>query len=134
MPFFYRVGTGIGDVTDTAVGLPLQGMADQRQRATGVESHLYARAFVVADPTTHACVAIVVADIWSGTRRVKDGVIRRLARLPGTPFAEENVLLAGTHTHSGPGGFSGHRFYDYTDGGCVRPWWRASWRVVDRLV
>lgn len=118
MPFFYRVGTGIGDVTDTAVGLPLQGMADQRQKSTGVESHLYARAFVLTDPTTDACVAIIVADVWSGTRRVKEGVIRRLARLSATPLEDENVLLAGTHTHSGPGGFSGHKLYDYTDGGC----------------
>lgn len=46
MPFFYRVGTGIGDVTDLAVGLLLQGMADQRRKSTGVESHLYAQAFV----------------------------------------------------------------------------------------
>ena len=34
-----------------------------------------------------------------------------------SPFGEENLLLAGTHTHSAPGGFSGMLLYDYTDGG-----------------
>jgi hypothetical protein len=70
-------------------------MADRGQKSTGVESHLYARAFVVSDVTRGACVGIVVADIWSGTRRVKEGVIRRLARLPCGSF------LRGEHTAGG---------------------------------
>ena len=49
MPVSYEIGTGIGEVTDPAVGLPLQGMVDEDQIATGVESPLYARAFVVAE-------------------------------------------------------------------------------------
>ena len=50
MPVSYEIGTGIGEVTDPAVGLPLQGMVDKDQIATGVESPLYARAFLVAEP------------------------------------------------------------------------------------
>ena len=82
MPVSYYIGTGIGEVTDPAVGLPLQGLADSTQLATGVESLLYARAFVVAQPppaATGGCVVIIVADIWAGTRRLKDGVLKRLA-------------------------------------------------------
>jgi neutral ceramidase len=123
MPFVdggrpYRVGTGIAEVTDPAVGLPLQGMADRRQISTGVESPLFARAFVVADAPGSAHVAIIVADIWAATRRIKDTVVGRLAARYGALFTEENVLLAGTHTHSAPGGFSGMLLYDYTNGGC----------------
>ncbi len=119
----YNIGTGIGEVTDPAVGLPLQGMADKNQIATAVESPLYARAFVVADPlsaTAAGRVAIVVADIWSGTRRVKDAVVARLAAALGGMYTDENVLLAGTHTHSAPGGFSGTLLYDFdfARGGC----------------
>ena len=40
----------MAEVTDPAVGLPLQGMADSHQISTGVDTPLYARAFVVADP------------------------------------------------------------------------------------
>jgi neutral ceramidase len=119
----YNIGTGIGEVTDPAVGLPLQGMADKNQIAAGVESRLYARAFVVAQPPSAAaggCVVIIVADIWAGTRRVKDGVLERLAATHESLYTEENVLLAGTHTHSAPGGFSGMLLYDFdfSRGGC----------------
>src|SRR5918911_2211965 len=110
MPAPYNIGTGIGEVTDPAVGLPLQGMADRNQIATGVESPLYARAFVVAQALSAepgARVALIVADIWSGTRRIKDGVLKRLAATHGGLYTEANVLIAGTHTHSAPGGFSG---------------------------
>jgi neutral ceramidase len=101
----------------------MQGMADKDQITAGVESPLYARAFVVAQAqsaTAAGRVAIVVADIWSGTSRVKDAVLQRLAALDGHPYTEENVLLAGTHTHSAPGGYSGARLYDYDfeRGGC----------------
>jgi neutral ceramidase len=123
MPVSYEIGTGIGEVTDPAAGLPLQGMVDEDQIATGVESPLYARAFVVAERPSVAeagCVAIIVADIWAGTRRVKDGVLRRLAASHQGVYTEENVLLAGTHTHSAPGGFSGNLLYDFNFdiGGC----------------
>lgn len=116
MSVSYGVGAGIGEVTDPAVGLPLQGMADESQVSTGVESPLYARAFVVAEPHSAeagGCLAIIVADIWAGTRRVKDAVLERLAATYGGLFTEENVLLAGTHTHSAPGGFSGMLLYDF---------------------
>ncbi len=123
MPLSYNVGTGIGEVTDPAVGLPMQGMADKNQVTTGVESPLYARAFVVADQPDAAaggCVAIIVADIWAGTRRVKDAVLEQLAAAHGGLYGEDNVLLAGTHTHSAPGGFSGTLLYDFdfVRGGC----------------
>ena len=123
MPVSYEIGTGIGEVTDPAAGLPLQGMVDEDQIATGVESPLYARAFVVAERPSVAeagCVAIIVADIWAGTHRVKDGVLRRLAASHQGVYTEENVLLAGTHTHSAPGGFSGNLLYDFNFdiGGC----------------
>jgi neutral ceramidase len=119
----YNIGTGIGEVTDPAVGLPMQGMADKNQITTGVESPLYARAFVIADPesaTADGRVALVVADIWSGTRRVKDAVVQRLAAAHAGLYTDENVLLAGTHTHSAPGGYSGTLLYDFdfSRGGC----------------
>ena len=93
------------------------------QITTGVESPLYARAFVIADPESASAagrVAIIVADIWSGTRRVKDAVLKRLAAAHGGLYADENLLLAGTHTHSAPGGYSGTLLYDFdfSRGGC----------------
>ena len=123
MPGSYSVGIGIAEVTDSAVGLPMQGMADSSQITTGVESRLFARAFIVAAGGSRGAVdrvAIVVVEIWSCTRRVKDGVLARLAVSLPDLYVEENVLIAGTHTHSAPGGYSGNLLYDYdfVNGGC----------------
>jgi neutral ceramidase len=108
----YMLGTGIGEVTDRALNLPMQGMADDGQRTGGVERRLYARAFIVEDAAKR--VVIVVADIWAGTRLVKDRVIQRLAQSHGRLYRDENVLFAGTHNHSGPGGYTGSLMYDFT--------------------
>src|SRR5437016_4849446 len=102
----------------------MQGMADENQITTGVESPLYARAFVIADPGSADAarrVAIIVADIWSGTRRVKDAVLEGLVAAGlGGLYVDDNLLLAGTHTHSAPGGYSGTLLYDFdfSRGGC----------------
>ena len=119
----YNVGIGIAEVTDPAIGLPMQGMADQDQITAGVETPLYARAFVITDPdstTAAGRIVIIVADIWSGTRPVKEAVLQRLAAAYDGLYTDENVMLAGTHTHSAPGGYSGTLVYDFdfSRGGC----------------
>jgi len=113
----YDIGTGIADVTDPAIGLKLQGMADPFQETLGVETRLYARAFIVVDYDSSNRVVIVSADIWTGTQPVKAEVIKRLKLSYGDLYLDENVLISGTHTHSGPGGYSGHKLYDDNCGG-----------------
>ena len=114
----YNIGAGIADITDTAVGLGMQGMADPFQKTAGVASRLYARAFVIENRTSpKRRVAIVVADLWAGTAAVKAEVLRRLGALPRNPYKEANVLISGTHTHSAPGGYSDHKLYEHTVGG-----------------
>ena len=110
----------MAEVTDPAIGLPLQGMADNRQISAGVDTPLYARAFVVADPDAGSRVAIVIADIWAATRRLKDEVLARLATTDPGLYTDATLLLAGTHTHSAPGGYSGSLMYDFDleRGGC----------------
>ena len=72
----------------------MQGMADPTQKVVGVNGHLYARAFIIADE--HRLVAIVNADIWAGTAVVKEEVLRRLqVQCPGV-FEESNLLISGT--------------------------------------
>ena len=114
----YLVGVGMHEITDPATGLAMQGFADPRQKSAGVESRLFARAFVVASPHCARRIAIVCADIWAGTQVVKQAVVARLRRQLGADhYAQDNLLFCGTHTHSAPGGFSGHRLYDLTAGG-----------------
>lgn len=114
----YRVGTGIYEITDPAIGLQMQGFADNRQKTTGVESSLFSRAFIVEDQTTGMRVVIVSADIWACTNVVKQAVVNRLQLQFGTLiYTSDNVLISGTHTHSAPGGYAGYELYDLTGKG-----------------
>ncbi|MFO7682731.1 MAG: neutral/alkaline non-lysosomal ceramidase N-terminal domain-containing protein [Chloroflexota bacterium] len=113
----YNIGAGLADITDPAIGLVMQGMADPSQVTTGVESRLYARTFIIEDPHSGRRVVLVTADIWSGTEAVKSEVIRRLAVAFNDTYNDDNVLICGTHTHSAPGGFSHHKLYENTGGG-----------------
>jgi neutral ceramidase len=113
----YCVGTGIHEVTDPAIGLPMQGFADSSQKTEGVESALFSRAFIVEDQQTGKRVVIVSADLWAATNVVKQGVVERLQQQFGMLYTSDNVLISGTHTHSAPGGYAGYHLYDLIGGG-----------------
>ena len=119
----YLIGTGKADITDPTPGLGMMGFADELQKTFEIDMPLFSRAFIIAknisQPISTDCTAIVVADIWSCTQEVKTEAIRRLntnASLAGL-YNVENVLITGTHTHSGPGGYSHYFLYNLTCGG-----------------
>jgi neutral ceramidase len=103
-------------VTDSSFGTNLQGMADGRQKVVGIDSHLYARAFIVSTDERHL-VAIVNADIWAVSPVVKAELLKRLSRIAPDVFREDNLLISGTHTHSAPGGYTDYLLYEETGGG-----------------
>jgi neutral ceramidase len=111
----YLIGTGIGDVTDPAIGLVMQGMADPGQQTTDVESELHARAFIVEERDNQRRVAILIVDIWGVSGLLKKLVLSRLEL--GDLYTEANVLFAATHQHSGPGGYMDSPLYDHQAGG-----------------
>lgn len=114
----YLIGVGKSDITDPAIGLGMQGMADKNQRTTGVESRLVAKVFIVVDPVSLNRVAIVSTDLWSGTHIVKQEVVDRLQQIYGPELYQlDNLLISGTHTHSGPGGYTHYYLYNHTLGG-----------------
>ena len=112
----YHIGAGIANITDPAMGQGMQGMADPSQKVTGVESNLYARTFIIADPNSGKRVVLVTADIWAGTRVIKIKTLERLRSQFQATYTINNVLISGTHTHSAPGGFSNSRLYEYACG------------------
>ncbi len=113
----YQIGTGISDITNPAIGLIMQGMADPDQKTTGVESKIYARAFVIKDVNSDRSVVIVIAEILAGVEAVKSEVIKRLRSRFQFLYDDDNVLISGTHTHSAPGGFSDSELYEHVIGG-----------------
>ena len=113
MPSDYLIGTGIYDVTGPAAELGMMGMASIEQKTEGIHSRLFARAYIVCDQDSNKRVVIVSADIWSCTQAVKLEVVKRLKSIYGNDlYTLDNVLLSGTHTHSGPGGYSHYALYN----------------------
>ena len=119
----YVVGVGKAEVTDLASKdelseLPMQGWAQSGQKSSGIESELYARGFIVADPATQQRIVMVVADIWSCSIALKEAVIERLQQGNAeVPYRTDNVFIAGTHTHSAHAGFLHHLLYNLAGGG-----------------
>lgn len=113
MPSDYLIGAGIYDVTGPAAELGMMGMASIDQKTEGIHSRLFARGFIVCDQSSSNRVVILSADIWSCTQAIKMEVVKRLKTLYGNEFYTiDNVLLSGTHTHSGPGGYSHYALYN----------------------
>ncbi len=119
----YLIGTGMADITDQTPGLGMMGFADELQKAVEIDMLLFSRAFIITkninQPSSTDRTAIVVADLWSCTQTVKTEVINRLNANPALTslYNEKNVLITGTHTHSGPGGYSRYFLYNLTCGG-----------------
>lgn len=123
----YRVGTGKvrlnfrPDATSPAYPMRMAGFADEQQVAQSESDPVHARAFVIEaleQGPASAPLAIAVADIWTCTLAVKKEVLRRLAvRFGASRYRDENVLIAGTHTHAVPGGYSDYFLYNFSIGG-----------------
>ncbi len=117
----YKIGVGKADITDHTPKLQLQGFADSRQKSIGIRHAIFSRAFVIQEDKPNGTkLAIVIAEIWSCTKHLKNEVLRLLRTKPGgQDYSEENLHIAGTHTHSAPGGYAGYKLFsqpiDLTD-------------------
>ena len=111
----YLIGTGIYDVTGPAAELGMMGMACIDQKTEGLETRLFARSFIVVDQLSNKRVVVLCADLWSCTQALRTEVVHRLDKIYGNDlYTLDNVLICGTHTHSGPGGYSHYALYNLT--------------------
>jgi neutral ceramidase len=80
---------------------------------------LRSRAFVIGDGTNR--VVFVSTDLGMLFQMVKVKVCEKIADDPilSQFYNEQNVLISATHTHNGPGGYSGYFLYDTTVEGFV---------------
>lgn len=104
----YRVGL-INKQTPfyrAVVEVNLNGYANISQVGTGLRQRMYARTFIIADQdNTNNTFAYVIVDAQSGDTAVRHGVLQAIAALGGdyARYGEHNIILAGTHSHSGVG-------------------------------
>uniref|UniRef100_A0A674GHK1 Neutral ceramidase n=1 Tax=Taeniopygia guttata TaxID=59729 RepID=A0A674GHK1_TAEGU len=117
----YLVGVGRADCTGPVAQVPLMGYANPNQVGGGLLSRLYSRAFIVAEPKGSKRVVFVSADIGMVSQRVRLEVLKRLRSKYGELYRRDNVILSGTHTHSGPGGYFQYTLFWITSKGLVQP-------------
>ncbi|MCX6131526.1 MAG: neutral/alkaline non-lysosomal ceramidase N-terminal domain-containing protein [Proteobacteria bacterium] len=116
----YWLGAGIYDITGPAAEIGMMGFADSKQKTAGIHTRLRSRAFIIGDEAKR--VVLVSADLGMLFQMVKIKLIERIqknAQLAAF-YNEKNVMLSATHTHGGPGGYSGYFLYDATVNGFVR--------------
>ncbi|MFC1713045.1 neutral/alkaline non-lysosomal ceramidase N-terminal domain-containing protein [Candidatus Poribacteria bacterium] len=90
---------GLGEVKITPpLGVKMAGFSARKGVSQGVHDDLYARALVVEDQGT--AVAILSASVLYIAREVIDGTRKEIAQRTGLP--EAHIIIAATHTHSGP--------------------------------
>ncbi|XP_054736512.1 neutral ceramidase [Anastrepha obliqua] len=107
----YQIGVGRADSTGPPVEIHFMGYANIKQVGRGLHLRQFARAFVVEDEN-HNRVAFVSVDAGMMGYGVKREVVKRLQARYGNIYTADNVVISGTHTHSGPGGFLMHLLYD----------------------
>ncbi|MBB5020551.1 neutral ceramidase [Chitinivorax tropicus] len=121
----YLIGRGMSDITGEAAEVGMMGYAKMGQTAAGIHMRQRARAFIVADPGNGQRVVFVNNDIGMVFQGVQQAVVKRLQAKYGNLYTAENVVLAATHTHAGPGGFSHYALYNFTTWGFNRATFEA---------
>lgn len=92
-------------------GYPLAGHSFEGAVALGVWTRLRAQVIYLEDRRGVPLV-LVVGDLWAIEPGLVDRVAERLAAHPGMEHVgREHLVIAGTHTHHGPGLYSSGRTY-----------------------
>ncbi|KAM9325028.1 neutral ceramidase [Gastrophryne carolinensis] len=130
-PDAYFIGVGRADCTGLLADVPLMGYASNDQKAGGLHTRQYSRAFIVVQPDNSKRVVFVSADIGMMSQRVRLEVMEKLKAKYGDIYRQDNVVLSGTHTHSGPAGFFQYTTFMVTSMGFHR---EATNAIVNGIV
>jgi neutral ceramidase len=102
-----RAGAGQADITPPQTGYYLGGWTRADRLATGQSTRLYANTLVLQRGTRK--VALVAAELFAIPAGLQEDVARAVSDLG---YDRTTVLLAASHTHSGPGGFAPNPTYN----------------------
>ncbi|XP_031416416.1 neutral ceramidase [Clupea harengus] len=114
----FLVGVGRADCTGPVGDVPLMGYATPDQTAGGLHFRLYSRAFIVDDGSKR--VVFVTADIGMASQRLRLEVLKALQVKYGDLYRQDNVVLSGTHTHSGLGGYFQYTLFMISSKGYIK--------------
>uniref|UniRef100_A0A3B4ZS00 Neutral ceramidase n=1 Tax=Stegastes partitus TaxID=144197 RepID=A0A3B4ZS00_9TELE len=94
------------------------GYANTQQKAAGIHTRLYSRAFIIDDGTRR--VVFVTADVGMISQRLRLEVLQALQEKYGDQYRQDNVVLSGTHTHCGPGGYFQYTLFMISSSGYIK--------------
>jgi neutral ceramidase len=107
----FRVGAAKVDITPMP-GYPMGGYAVAGHISRGVWMRLQARVVCFEDAYGES-LAMVSADLWAVPAGFADRVAELVARKHGVlRLAREQIVVAATHTHNGPGNFTSSYLYN----------------------
>ncbi|KAI7797248.1 neutral ceramidase, partial [Triplophysa rosa] len=115
----YLIGVGRADCTGPVADVPLMGYANTEQTARGIHTRLFSRAFIVDDGSKR--VLFVTADVGMVSQRLRLEVLRELKVKYGDLYRQDNVVMSGTHTHSGLAGYFQYTLFMITSSGYIKP-------------
>lgn len=107
----YYIGVGRADCTGQVSDINLMGYGKSGQNAQGLLTRLYSRAFVLADSDGSNRMAFVSVELCMISQRLRLEVLKKLQSKYGSLYRRDNVILSGTHTHSGPAGYFQYTIY-----------------------
>ena len=111
-----QIGVSKIDITPDVTGSSMLGYGIPDHKIEGAATPIYARAFYIE--SKKECVAIVVAEIAFFTPILRFKILENIkANYPNLKLSDHNLLLCAQHTHSAPGGYSYHPFYNITTPG-----------------
>lgn len=113
----YYIGVGRADCTGQVSGINLMGYSKRGQNAQGLLTRLFSRAFIMAEPDGSNRTVFVSVDIGMISQRIRLEVLNRLKTKYGSLYRRDNVILSGTHTHSGPAGYFQYTLFVIASGG-----------------
>jgi neutral ceramidase len=102
-----RAGAGQADVTPPQTGYFLGGWTRADRLALGQSTRLYANALVLQRGTTK--LALVAVELFAIPAGFQEDVAKLVSDLG---YTRESILMAASHTHSGPGGFANNPTYN----------------------
>ncbi len=128
----YKIGLGKKEIKPIPTGVGMLGYAIPEQKVTGYRNPLYARAFIIEHPESNTRLVYCLAELCFMTQAIRHGVLEKLKNNhPESGLHEHNVMLASTHTHSGPAGYSHFLLYNMTAPGFVTEVYDA---IVETIV
>lgn len=101
-------GAAKADITPPP-GMPKGGYSTWAKYSKGFRTRLYARVLYVK-PKVGRSVALVQCDLLTGSLLLNHRVAEIIAK--ETDIGIDGLLIAGTHTHSGPGNYFDSNFYN----------------------